>query len=282
MKLQRLLKNLGWDGVLIGVSGLAAFLLGLLDFTSLISITNEPALRILLSGMGLLLGAVVVQTSRRSNEIREIRDAIGTSEINLLDNDQEFGNQLTQEVLSAHKFISNTLLTYAVPRLSTNHGFSGPQEEFHKILYKRVTKGELSFRHVVTIYHKQMLEDVIFKLLLHDGYRFYIRHYEPPPAAMPMLNILSRDDEAFIFGSYEIGVTPSESQRISIRDPKIKQFLKGYWNVLWEKSLPINDGGIINWGELKRVGLRFNIDENGFDKMVSEIKIKVNQIKRKL
>jgi len=67
-RLLQFIRNLGWEGVLFGIAGVIATVIGLLDFTSLINLTSDPALRIILSSIGVLLALVVAQNAKRAEQ----------------------------------------------------------------------------------------------------------------------------------------------------------------------------------------------------------------------
>jgi hypothetical protein len=159
---------------------------------------------------------------------------------------------------------------------------TGAHAEYHRLLYQRVSNGELIYKQVEVVFHQQGLRLIIFRLLLHEGYRFLIRHYEPPPTAIPIMHVMSFDDEVFYLGSFYPDEAPNVAHRLYIHEPNVTQILKNYWNVLWNGAIPLNEGGIINWPELKRIGLRLGMADNEFESMISDLKAQVEREKRKL
>lgn len=282
MKFKQFVSSVGWEGALLGAAGLMAFILGLLDFTPLLQLTNDPIQRMILSSIGLLLGAMVVQTARRRSEIEELKNALGISEVHLLKDRFDFGQTLFLDATKARRFISNSFLNSSTPGFTPGYGFSGSQAEAHRLIYKRVLKGEIEFRHVVIIYYKQLLEDTIFKLLLHEGHRFIIRHYDPPPAAIQLLNVISFDDDTFYIGGFHTGASGIYPSQLCVKDSRFSELLKNYWYVHWEKAIPLNEGVNINWDELKRIGSRLGLSDDEFESMVSNIRNEVQRMKRKL
>lgn len=125
--MKRILSNLEWGDIALGVIGLIALVLGVLDFTSLVELTTDPALRMTLSGIGLLLGAVVALSGRRKAEINELRQAVGQAEIALLNMKTEFPDHIAHNARKARDFILDTNLSNEVPRVS-----SSPRELYHQ------------------------------------------------------------------------------------------------------------------------------------------------------
>ncbi len=284
MNIRRILSNIGWDGAFWAFCGLAAFSLGALDFLPQLQLTNDPILRLTLSSIGILLGAIVAQTANRRAEVLELKNLLGISESHLLDNSVETPQQLVINLLNAKRFVLDTRLNSAVPQFSTSYiSLTGFYGEYHRLLYQRVSKGELVFRQVEIIFHQQSLQLAIFRLLLYESHKFYLRHYEPPPNAIPMIHMLSFDDETFYLGGFytATGEGAATAQRLQIREPNLNQLLKNYWNVLWSGAIPLNEGRVIDWAELKRIGLRIGLSADEFDRMVTKIKEEVQREKRK-
>lgn len=282
MTIQRFFGNLGWEGLILGSAGSVAFILGILDFTSLINLTSEPAVRIILSAVGLILGAVVAQSSVRRTEIESLKSAIGVTEAEIMTDSKLYGQHLYLNILNAKRFVSNTLLTRSTPSATPGYGFGGSQADAHRLLYKRVINSEIEFRHVVIIYHKQILADTIFKLLLHEGFKFYIRFYDAPPRAIPILNITSFDDEKFFLGNFHTTTPAGHALALLIREPHLSQVLQNYWQTHWEGAIPLTEGRIIKWDELKRIALNLGMTESDFDMLVTQVKDEVQSTKRKL
>lgn len=281
MKLRRLIYSIGWDGVFLGVCGLVALGLGILDFVPQLQLTKDPILRVNLSFVGLLLEALVIQNTQRRSELSELKSALGVVEADLLNSAKEFGQHLVPSVIKAKLFVLDTYLTHTILS-SRKPRFSGTQGEYQRLLSQRVLKDEITFKYVTVIFHQEGLEDQIFKLLLHEGYKYYIRHYEPPPTPIPIINLMSFDDEAFYLGGFHTKEVAAEEQVLYIREPSLTHLLKNYWFVLWEGSTPLNEGGIINWAELRRISQRLGMTETEFGEVVSRVKEEVQRERRKL
>ena len=153
--------------------------------------------------------------------------------------------------------------------------FSGTENDYRRAVYDRVKKGEISFKRVEVIFHRQSLEWVIFRLLLHENYNYHIRHYEPSNKPMPMLSFLSFDNNIFYMGGFHMRGSPTEETALVIREPNLSKILGDYWNVFWDTAVSLNEGGAINWAELKQIGFRVGVNEQEFEKMVSKLKEEV-------
>ena len=183
------LRNLGIDGWLFGFSGLAAIIISLISFLGF-QIPLEQLLQIILGAIGALMLTVVAASSRRTTEISEIKNMVGTTETRLL-HAKDFGRFISSSAINSKSFILDTGLNQGPPVPLQLPYFSGLQGDYKKILYERLRKKEISFRKVEIIPHKERLESVIFRLLLHEGLAYYIRYYEPLVRQTPLIDILT-------------------------------------------------------------------------------------------
>lgn len=281
MNVRRILSSIGWDGAFWSVCGFVTFAIGILDFLPQFQLTDDPILRLVLSSIGLVLGATVAQTAGRKAEILELRETLGIAESHLLDHTTETPQQLVGQILRARRYVLDSRLNWATPRYTKSY-LSGSHGEYHRFLFHRLTKGEIIFRQVEVIFHRQSLELTIYRLLLHEECKFFVRHYEPPPKAIPAIHVLSFDDETFFLGGFHATEASGVAQRLQIREPNLARLLTSYWDTLWNTAIPLNEGGIVNWGELKRIGLRVGMTENEFDTMVGEKRAEAQRDKRML
>ena len=163
--LKRLRFNLKLDEWILGITGLAAIVIGILDFTPLTNLTNDPLLRLIVVALGLLMEAVVVQTGRRSSEIKELRESLGQIEIEFLEAQLSFPQRLIQSVAQAKRFILDTNLNEERARGLVED----PQREYREIRDKRIMRGEIVFQRVEVIFNKSALEKVVRSLLRYQG-----------------------------------------------------------------------------------------------------------------
>jgi hypothetical protein len=229
----------------------------------------------------LTLIAIYLVLERRStlDKIAELmvqlERKMGGAEIEILDMKWAFPQHIAQRARAAKKFILDTNLTEELPRASK----VSPQEEYSRIRDERVLKGEIGFKRVEIIFHKERLESIICRLLMFEGCDFYLRHYDPPPQAIPIIHLMSFDDEHFYIGGfYPLDFPPTEEKAVYIRSPEIGELLREYWQLLWLRATPLNEGGVINWTELERIGSRLGLTNEDFESLVARLK-KYNRAK---
>jgi hypothetical protein len=293
--LRKYLHKIGLDGWIFALTGLGAIAFGVLSALGLWPFSQNLSLQIIASAIGVLMLAVVVQTAKRQAEIEELKNALGVTQTRLINRGDEFVEHLTSNARNANHFIYDTHMTDVSPNLSSktdrfvyngkpssNYGFSGPYANYFKLLYTRVTKREIYFRYVTMIFNLYTLEEVIFKLLLHEGYRYRIRHYEPPPKAIPIVNLMSFDDKEFYYGGFEIRETARPAQVLFTSDPNTAELFKDYYDTLWNEAISLNEGGVIDWVELKRIGLRLGMADDDFESMVKEVEKEVKRQKSQM
>jgi len=284
--LKRVFDNLGIDGVIFGIASIASITIGVFSFVGSFfnfqPITGNQLSSVLIGTVGFLIAAVVALSAKRKNEIREIKDAIGISESELINSNREVEERFAFSARQAKRFILDTSLNRVIPDSANIAYFSGVESEYRRAIYERVKRGEVNFRRVEIIYHRQGLEWAIFRLLLHDNPNYQIRHFEPSDKPIPMISFLSFDNTTFYLGGFHMKGSPTEETALVIRDPNLSKILGDYWNVFWDMATPLNEGSTINWNELKQIGLRVGIEEQEFEKVVSKLKDTVAKERRKV
>ncbi len=281
-KFREIIKNTSIDGWIFGLSGLVAIVLSIFSFVGTVPLSEQQAIQILIGAIGLLMLAVVAQTSRRQAEFIDLKDLLGVSETLLFNDKSVYNKHVVSNVAKASRFVSDTILSPAVSPGYTPKYFDGSRAEYKKILFDRVAKGELSYRRVEVIASKGNLERTIYRLLLFEGHKFLIRHYDSPPKVIPVLNLMSFDDTAFYIRDFYPTESTEEKKNLYVREKNFSQIFKDYWNVLWNNATPLNQGGVINWVELQRISTRLGISENEFNEMVESLKKEVKQDKRNM
>lgn len=196
---KQIIYNLGLEGWIFALTSLAAIVFSVLSFLGVLPFDEEQTSSIVIGAIGLLMAAVVAQTARRQVGILELKRAIGVAESQLL-SPEEFIAHLVLSVIRANDSICDAYMSMHQdkPTLPPSHSssfFLGWPGEYRKKLFQRVSKREIEFRRVQLIPNKKILEEVVFRLVLHDGYKYYIRYYEAPQEAIPIINVMSFDDE---------------------------------------------------------------------------------------
>lgn len=272
---------LGLEGWVFGLTGLASIVFSVASFLGYVPLSIEQTLQIVVGAVGALMLAVVTQSSKRSAEIQDIRNALGVADIQRLDTGLELPEHLVLSSKKAKSFVTETFMNWEKPRINTITYLLGEDgNNYNRVILERVTKNEISYRQVQVVYHKQGLEELIHRLLLHEGYGYYIRHYDEQSSAIPMLHVTSFDDEVFYLGvGYPKG-QPAKNEVIRLRETNTQEILKQYWNILWESASTLNEGGWIEWDKLRRIGERVGVKDKDFDEMVSRVELDVRRFRR--
>lgn len=222
-----------------------------------------------------LLSFSTLSTRKSLDKFENAIEHLGIAGIEILDMKVGFPQQIAQRARAAKKFILDTNLNQEIRRASTTH----PQAEYRRIRDERVLKGEIAFKRVEVIFHQDHLESVIRQLLRFEGCEFYLRHYDAPPQAIPVLHIMSFDDEHIYLGGFYPSDPSTEEKAIYVRSKEMSELIKEYWQVLWLRAKPLNEGRVINWNELKRIGTRLGLSESEFDEMVKRIRSEIGKAK---
>jgi hypothetical protein len=279
---QQTLKYLGVEGWAFGLSGIFAIIFSVASFLGYIPLSTEQSIQILVGAMGALMLAVVSQTAHRHSEFSELRDLLGVANLELIGNNAEYVQHLLQNIVGATTFVSDTILSPPITPMSQPDYFSGSRADYKLLLYKRVIKGEISYRRVEIISSKFSLERTIYRLLLFQGHKFLLRHYTAPPSFIPILNLVSFDDSIVYLRDFYRNESTVHEKTLALSGSKCAEFFREYWNVLWNEAIPLNQGGVIDWGELRRIGMRIGLSSDEFDLLVSRLKETVQRDKRRL
>ena len=218
-----------------------------------------------------LLSFSTISTRKSLGALEDSIKRLRVAEIEILGVKADFPRQIAHRARTAKKFILDTNLNQEIRRAATTH----PQAEYRRIRDDRVLKGELVFKRVEVIFHQSHLESVIRKLLRFEGCEFYLRHYDAPPQAIPVLHMMSFDDEHIYLGGFYPSEPSTEEKVIYVRSKEMSELIKEYWQMLWLRAKPLNEGGVINWSELKRIGIRLGLSEKEFNEMVRRIQNEV-------
>ena len=191
--------------------------------------------------------------------------------LELLEMQHTFPQELTRRVQEAKRFVFDTNLSEEKPRRS-----SFTQGEYRAVRDLRVMRGEIGFKRVEVIYHKERFVSVVKNLLKFEGKNYYVRYYEAPPKAIPMLHVMAFDDEHFYVGGfYPPDSPPGEEKVVHVHGGVLAEMLREYLQVLWLKAVPLNEGGQINWDELARIAQRLGMSPEEFDDLILEAKSRI-------
>jgi hypothetical protein len=274
-RIKYILSNLGFDGWTFLLCGLAAIVIAVLDFIQVVELTTPQALRMVLVATGLVLGSIAVESGRRTAELREISEAVGATSVEIV----ESNAHVQQSIAHARRFILDT--TLHLPRARIAHP-ADDHSYYAYTIFERVRKGEVTYRKVESIPSKERLEYVISRLLIFEGMDYLVRYYDSPSKPIPVLNMMSIDNEGFYLGSFYNSDAPSETvNSVFLRSSKLSRLFEAYWNNLWNSAKPLNEGKRIDWDELRAISHRVGMSEDEFDQTVNRWKDEIQRRKRR-
>ena len=162
------ISNLGFGGLTLVVTGTVAFVIGILEFTPLVSLPDGIMLQIIVAAIGLVMATIASQGSQSSQQVKELRNDIrklltSSAEIELLEAQHQFPQKLVKSIMQVHDFVCDSNLTEVTPRQ-----LGDPQTEYRRILDERLRNGRLTFQRVDVIYGEHNLRKVIHRLLQHQ------------------------------------------------------------------------------------------------------------------
>jgi hypothetical protein len=277
-KIKRILTQLGFDGWAFLLCGVGSVAIAVLDFAQVVHLTNEDALRMIMVAIGLIMGAIAAQSGRRTAELQELRDSLGKTSVEIV-RPALRTQHIRQNVIHAKRFILDTSLH--VLHAKSMHPASG-SDHYYYIIYERLKRKEITFRKIDTVTTKERLEFVISSLLVFEGMNYYIRYYDALPQPIPVLNVMSIDNEVFYLGAFHVSDAPAETVgEVVLRGPEISRLFEAYWNNLWYSATPLNEHKRINWDELRAIAHKVGMDEEEFDAVVSKWTDEIRRWKRR-
>jgi len=263
-RIKRIFSQLDLDEWAFLLCGVAAIVIVVLDFAQVVHLTNEEALRMIIVAIGLIMGAIAAQSGRRTVELQDLRDSLGITSIEFVESD----SHIRQSVTQAKRFILDT--TLHLPRADMAFPTDNPNHYYY-VLYERLKRKEITYRKVESIPNKERLEYVISRLLIFEGMDYLVRYYDSPSKPIPVLNMMSIDNESFYLGSFYSSDAPAETaNNIFIKSPEMGRLLEVYWNNLWHSATPLNEAKRINWDELKAIASRVGMSEEEFNSVLSK------------
>ncbi len=269
--MSRLYSRLGWDGLTLLACGIIAIVIGVLDFTPLLNISAENGLRLVIVAIGFVLGAIVALTNRFVTENDNLRRSLNGATVELFTSSNDlFAHACHNVLLDKTRHVWDTNL---VPSRGKAENPLQGHNQLYKSIYQRIARNEISYSSVYIIYDKTELEFIVSRLIAFEGKRYSIRYYDAPPKAIPVLNILSVNDENFYLGGYSNSVQSGNSGLALIKGGDTSKLLMDYWSSLWENAKPLNEYGI-DWEGLKAVAKRLSVGDEEFQSLVNTWKEK--------
>lgn len=275
-------KDLELEDIIFWLISIVAVAFGFLSFFGIAPFTQDQLSSIVIGALGFLMASVVALKTRRKSEIREIRESLGISESKIIESTRELEDHFASSARQAKMFILDTSLNRVNPEKAPKDFFAGIEDGYRRIVYNRTKKMEIRFKRIEIIFHRQNLEWTIFRLLLHEGHNYEIKHYNPPASPIPLLSFISLDGTTFYLGGFHLKGTPTEEKALLIKEPNLSKTLIDYWDAFWSDARSLNSGGIINWEELRQIGMRVGVDKEEFDDMLEKLKLDVARERQKI
>lgn len=122
------------------------------------------------------------------------------------------------------------------------------------------------------IFTRERFEKVLRRLLRHEGHDYLIRHYTPPKKAIPIIHMMSFDDDHFYLGGFYPGGPTTRHVVLRLKHPETKRFFDSYWSELWQGATPLNTIRSIDWDEVSKVAECLGITPNQLDEIKTRLK----------
>ena len=261
-----LIRSFDIDDWLFFLLSIFAIIFSVISFFGYLPFDEKQTSSVIVGAIGVVMMAMVAQAGKRHVDIQKLQEIMGVTKVEKIINGKDFESHVRNKIIYAKRFVLDTTLnSLGAPKNKNN------PMHYYNILDERIRKNEISYRKIECIYSKPRLEGVIKRLLEYEGMNYFIRHYDAPPTPIPVLNLLSIDNEIFYLGGYFLGDAPAEVEEfISISGSEINSFLESYWNNLWELGKPLNENKQINWDEITKIAKRVGMTKKELKALVKK------------
>lgn len=133
VKIKQILTQLGFDGWAFLLCGVGSVVIAVLDFTQVVHLTSEDALRMIIVAIGLMMSAIAAQSGRRTAELQELRDTLGATSVEIVKSDSD----KRESIIRAKQFVLDT--TLHLSRAKITHPADNPNHYFC-VLYERIKR----------------------------------------------------------------------------------------------------------------------------------------------
>lgn len=275
-RFRQILSGVGWDGVLFVIAGMVGFVVAILGWTGIYEMSADPGINWVLVSVSALLWATVSQTGRRTAEVlnlrqtldaemRRLRSEIGTSQIEVLEMRDSFPNALGERLTSeTGRLTSGSLIVRDTTLRREVAIHSDAHQKYQADLEDQLLKGKVQFRKVEVIFNIERLRYVLMRLKMFQtlGEDYLLRHYNPPPYPIPVLDMYSIGGSGFYLGGYLPGNGANVEHVIFVESQHITGPLDNYWENLWNGAIPLNPGGRTDWDEIERIADRVGMSKD--------------------
>ncbi len=246
-------------------AGVVATLVALADIFGLIDRIDwvskrVPKMTLLLLGLFLASQAVMsgarvdeIQASIRETEgnILKKLEATNSSEVLHFRDRAETYRYVADRLRSARTSVDD--ITWAIRRAHRTESERKAYEDYVTAMEEACNNGDLVYREISALATHHYSERS-FKLIEQDCASYHLGYHDTSLSKVPLMSYIIFDSEEVILGFYKKSVFPASGETyLSIKDPNVVRIFTGYYETLWQESVKIKEGDVLNLNVMAQI-----------------------------
>jgi hypothetical protein len=119
------------------------------------------------------------------------------------------------------------------------------RRKYYEIRGKAISKGKIHYRYITMFNNRTRLDRVRQEIRDLGNKQFYVGYFDIPAKPIPIFSFAVLGNKEVIVGGHRRMYAPSErSPDLLIRHPAIVQLFSDYFDLLWQRSIKLNERGI--------------------------------------
>jgi len=225
-------KDLGLDEWVLGITGLAAVAIGVLDFVGWLQLSTSQLLQMALVSIGMLMAAVVIQAARQKVGLADLESSLEKSVVGWSDvrcfTKTEFGVEyMAARTLAANDYILHASLSPPIPRWFL------ASQQFEQAIQEVATSNSVKVRYLVNFQDPARKNRVQRLLSNPDVNRYFVAFIDSESLGVPMINFMIFDGEELVLAIPGFGEADAI---IAVKNEEIVSALGQYFDLLWAKA----------------------------------------------
>jgi len=230
------LVGLELDDWVVALTGLAAIVTAVLDFTGLLPLTTDRLLQMAIAALGIMMASVVIQAKRQDKNFSQLARQLEKTIGGVIDFEKfastEFGvGYMASRVRTATSYIDHVSLSPSIPR------WHNALREFEKAVEDIASSNQVKIRYVANFSDAARLKRVQRILSNPDVHRYYAASFNPENIVIPPIGFMVIDG---LEVTLAIPCFGEEAAILTIRNSWIASTFEAHFNLLWSQATPFD------------------------------------------
>lgn len=232
-KRRKTANNIGLDDIILGLTGIVATTLSLLDLVGWLNFSTDTLVQVAVAGLGLFMTAFVLQTNKQKKDQAELsrelaRLLISKSETIIFEGNNALFRHMAKALYSAESYVDHVSL-YTVPR------WPEAISEFEKAYRQTILDDRVKVRYIANL-SDDSRRNRVQKLISEppEINQYFVRSVSSEDLTVPPLNFMIIDGKEIILAiPTDLGERDS---LIAIQNIEIIKAFGQYFSLIWSKS----------------------------------------------